>query len=749
MSLHPKLHSLRHPAFLAAGVAVATAIDLAAAGELSYRTHWLGHAGNEPPVPQEARGLAVAADGTCVVSSGPGTAAPAVATYRDGRLVNHTAAIPGGAHAFTGAVAVSERHLFAAIRLGPAPTASGPAPVAGDATGPPPGRIWHGLWRFTRDGRHAPAPAGRGAEKAFLLVHESPAGSAAPAVTGVWIHEGTVFVSDAAAGRIRAFDEATLKPTQPGFPADQPSGLCVLAGNLQVIERGAVVSAFTLDGKRTGQVLDEGDDLVPGAVAPTPEGRLLVADRGASQQVHFFNMSGVPTRVRTLGEETGVYGPPAPGEAGPRRFAGLSGVGADASGELVVAMAPPTGGFVLRRFAPDRKTLRWQIAAPSLAHGADIDPLSDGLDIYSAEGRHALDLGQAPGHSWRWVALTANPFRYPHDMRLVAATDRLTPARSDPHAAGTPPAFPRSGTTTFLEIHGHKLLALRSPDGSLLSLYRLRGQTAVPALVIHPGGPAEPTPVDLPGRPQDGPWIWRDTNGDGQAERSEFAAAPAFARGRFQHTPIDPRGGLWLAIQSREQPAAHRLGQWPCQGVDDHGIPVYLPEPSVTARMAPATPGSATDSAMEALYDPARDSLYQIAPLETGSTLRRFAVTASDNWSKNRETESSPAPPRWTVALPESFQAGTTPSLAVAGTLLFVLNPETLVVLVAETDTGTRLGQITPPASLSPAPGTAPASALRAHRRRDGSYLILTQDPATPRVLVHHLDDPQRPAPGK
>ena len=145
----------------------------------------------------------------------------------------------------------------------------------------------------------------------------------------------------------------------------------------------------------------------------------MVADRGASQQVHFFNMSGVPTRVRTLGEDTGIYGPPAPGEAGPRRFAGPTGVGADASGELFVAMSPPPGGCVLRQFAPDRKTLRWQLVAPAITHGADADPLSDGLDLYSAEGRHALDLGKEPGQSWRWVALTVNPFRYPQDPWLA------------------------------------------------------------------------------------------------------------------------------------------------------------------------------------------------------------------------------------------------------------------------------------------------------------------------------------------
>ena len=160
-------------------------------------------------------------------------------------------------------------------------------------------------------------------------------------------------------------------------------------------------------------------------------------------------------------------------------------------------------------------------------------------------------------------------------------------------------------------------------------------------------------------------------------------------------------------------------------------------------------PGSSTGLSVEALYDPARDTLYQVAPVETESSPQRLTVTTFEGWSKTREAEGTPGSSRWSVPLPESFQAGATPSLALAGPLLFVLNPVTRGILVAEADTGVPLGQIAPTTSLSSASGTTPCPALRAHRRRDGSYLVLIQDPTSPRVLVHHLDDPQKSVAGK
>jgi hypothetical protein len=724
-------------ALFLSGTALVMTVGWAEEWALSYRSHWIGSAATGTLEPPTADGLAVAADGTCVVASSTEDGSPSITLYRDGGLIGRAAAIPDCTHAFTGAVAVSENHIFAAIILGSRPVALIPAPEA--TTTPPPGRVWHGLWRFTRDGHHAPSPGGGASGGAFLRLHES-AEDAPAAVTGVWVHEGIVFVSDAATGRIRTIDEVSLEPTGNAFPADRPSGLCVLAGKLQVIERGAVVSAFTLDGKRTGQVLDEGDELLPGAVAPTPEGRLMVSDRGPGQQVHFFNMSGVPTRVRTLGEEAGAYGPPTPGETGPRRFAGITGVGADAAGGLHVAQSPPPGGFVLRQFAPDRRTLRWEIETAAPAHGADIDPRHDGREMYSAEGLHTLELEKPPGASLRWTGLTVHPFRYPQDWRLAPAPPRTTPATGR-----------RGGTTSFVEVNGHPQLAIRSPDGSRLSLYRFAQRTAVPALVIDTGTSTSDAPAfDFPDRPRHQPWIWRDANGNGHAEPDEVTAAPAFAHSRFPASPIDARGGLWLATSSRDnEPPTLLIAHWKCEAVDSHGIPVYPAEPSTRSHRGISLSIPATDPFHDFVYHPATDTLYQIVPGETGSSAGPLAVSAHDGWIQQTRPDALSLRPRWICPLPESFGPPAAPGLAVAGALVFIRHSTSRDILVVRSDTGTIVGTIRPPASKETAAITRASPALRAHRRQDGSYLVLIQDPTARRVLVHHLDDPLVPTRGE
>lgn len=680
----------------------ATSADVATA-ELRYRTHWLGQADEGHPAQTTAESLAVAADGTCVVGSSQAPDAPSVVLYRDGQIVGRCPPLPGPGWAGGAAVNASDQHLFVAVSLTGTTSPSAPANTAA-ADGPPAGSTWHGLCRLTRDGTLAPFPGGRAPGAALLVVHEAAAGPDGPgvaAVGGLWVHEGEVFVSDTATNRIRVYDELTMKEKR-AFPSTRPSRLCVLSRTLYVIERGAVVSAFTLNGRRTGQVLDEGDALVPGALAPTPEGRLLVSDLGPGQQVHFFNMSGVPTRVRTLGEENGLYGPPAPGETGPRRLAHVTGVGADANGRLYVAMNPPPGGCVLRSFEADRKTLRWQWLGLDLAGGVDGDPASDGLDVFSSGGRHALDLTKPPGASWRWVAQTLNPFRYPYDPRRLRDRNQ-------------------GGTTTIREIEGKKFLVHGSSDGARLGLHRFQGQTAVPSMLIDAGENRH-----LPGQPDRGPWVWRDGNGDGRMEAGEYVVAPVI-QGRWAASPIDSRGGLWRVG------ADGVIHHWPCRGLDDRGLPLYETDPATSTR-APA--GLAGPLGLH--YDATADVLYLAGVVSSGEGATAASVLRVDAWSADAATSA----PRWHTPLPIAPGRATPPAVAAAGELVFILDPATAHIHVLEAPRGTVLGQMAATAEKNAVRSPMPATALRAHRRQDGSYLVYTQDTSSPRALVHHLENP-------
>jgi hypothetical protein len=332
------------------------------------------------------------------------------------------------------------------------------------------------------------------------------------------------------------------------------------------------------------------------------------------------------------------------------------------------------------------------------------------------------------------VAQSVNPSRFPHDPRLGRPRVELTADGLDRQ----PTTAPTSGTTTFREINGQKLLALRSPDGTRLSLFRIQAHSAMPSLIIEASEkPSDGTPAP-PGQPAPGPWLWRDSNGNGQFDPGERTPAPAFRGARFQPTPIDAAGGLWLTRLS-DQP---RLCHWPPQGTDDQGIPLYPADP------AASTPHQPFDS----LHDPASDSLFVVAPAggsNAAAAASQLRLAAHDSWSRRPTHDAALATPRWSHPLPPAFSPENQPSLALAGRLIFLLDPRSSEIHVVEKDTGTSLGHLAPPATKPALPSQPASPAIRAHRRRDGSYLVITQDPAAPRAFVYHLDDPRPPYPAK
>lgn len=709
--------------FIACGLAAAGRM---ATAELVYQTHWIGHATPHPPRTAIATALAVTHDGTCLLAGTSMSGTPGVSEIRQGLETGIHFSLEGTGWGGGAAVAASDSHVYLAVTL---TGVSEPPPNTGPdrPASPETGATWHGVYCFNRDGTPAAVPGGRGPSAAMRVIHESASATSsdACAIAGLWRHDDELFLSDRAADRVRVLDAATLTEKRV-FRATQPGPLCVLDGQLQVVERAAVVTAYSLDGRATGQVLDEGSDLLPGVIAPTPDGRLLVADRGATQQVHLFNMSGVPTRVRTLGEDGGILGPPAPGEVGPRRLANLVGVGADAAGNYCVALNPPPAGRVLRAFAPDRKSLRWQIASIAITDGADFDPLGDGLDIYSLAGRHALDLTKPPGESWRWVAQSVDPWSHPDDPRLgrpislspnssTAAPGSPLPNPPDAPALARPPP---GGTTTFREIDGKRFLIHRTADGWSLAVWRFEGRIAVPGLVLH-GAEEPPNSFMLPGQRARGPWEWRDTDGNGRAGAGEFFPVSG---GRFATSPVDAAGGIWRIAEDGT------IRYWSRRGFDAHGILQYHFTRAVMGR-APAGWANLVDLH----YDSPRQTLY-LAGHTSGADPNSpspIAIARLDAWSSL-----NPPAPRWETPI----QTKTPPVLHSAGHLVFVLDPASAIVHVLDADRGAVLGTLDPPASSGSNPAANPARALRALRRQDGSYVVLIQDPTFPRALVHHLE---------
>ena len=715
-----------------------SALSVAAvAADLSFRTYRLGplEDGGSRAWPLTADAMAVAADGTCLVVSATAGGAGEAVFYRDGRWSGMCEPVLprwAGGENLPAAAAISGEHVWVAAAVGGRSVR--PDPGGGDSTHlPGEGVVWTGVCRFDRAGKPAAFPGGRTPAGSMLVLHEffdtgepdDPSGGGLPpveakrptAVTGLWVHDGEVFISDAAAGKIRVHDASTLQEKRV-FRAQAPGPLCVLAGKLYVVEGRSIVSTFTLNGRRTGQVLDEGSDLIPGAIAPTAEGRLMISDLGPAQQVHFYNMSGVPTRVRTLGDEFGMDGPPRLGAAGPRRLGRITGVGADATGGLYVAMSPPPGGCLIRAFEPDRKSLRWEWLGPALVGGADFDPLSHQADIITATSRYDLEVTRFPDLSWQWAAHTLNPFRHPQDPRLELRS------------------LPRFSTTMITLDRQRFQVRERHGASVHLEWYRHTGSTAAPVAILSVGPSPTPDPAAgrLPASPSAaGAWFWRDLNGDSLMTGEETIAAPdVIASCRASH--VDAAGTVWLGG------ADGRLHQLPCLGMDADLLPRY-DVAGLVSRPAPVeirnTRVFAHDAVAGAFYaadgeSGASSQATDDAAPGVGHRLFRF-----DGWARGQEA----GPPRWGATVAAGPGGGGMAGVSAAGDLVFALTSPEEAVHVLDARSGALVGVI-PGDGRSRLQGASAVPSIRARRDRDGSYLILVQTADPTRCLIHHLIHP-------
>jgi hypothetical protein len=160
----------------------------------------------------------------------------------------------------------------------------------------------------------------------------------------------------------------------------------------------------------------------PTNVAFDNTGRLWVADNGPDQNFKIFTVgaTGAPVLSTTFGEPGGVFAGPTKGLAGPKRFWGPRGVGFGSDGQIIVGCSgipgQIQGGTDIRWFDPTGNTLNYQ-AIGTFLHVADFDPTSDGKDLYSGAVRYEMDYTKPPGQSWKFAAVTLDPFRFPDDPR--------------------------------------------------------------------------------------------------------------------------------------------------------------------------------------------------------------------------------------------------------------------------------------------------------------------------------------------
>ncbi len=391
---------------------------------------------------------------------------------------------------------------------------------------------------------------------------------------GIASNGRTLVVAEDLSHRVHVIDAETLRPRHT-FPVKYPGPIALDADerlwiivrpersegfteNAQEVGTYRIVQ-FTLDGKPTGREVR--DVLVPSDLAVGgPNGYLYVADIAPGRlNVQVFDVSGDgPRRVGELGEPGGVYAGPVPGRMGTHRFDVLSGVGVDAEGHVAVSTRSRAGSF-LRRFSPDGKTMRWQRYTAQFMNRTAFDPAYDGTVVFGGHGgtnRFVLDYGR-DGRLDQWVAITSDPFRFPHDYRWHR-TDAVR--------------FPNGKLYLVSDAKRWGTLILRQEANS---------EIFIPSVFLSAMGRAEdypphrPMDPDRPRHPNSRRVMWRDLNGDGHFGPGEFVV--------IEHAQnqtswfVDSAGGLWefrgQYKRQRDDPAGFL--RYPLQGFDEHANPIY------------------------------------------------------------------------------------------------------------------------------------------------------------------------------
>lgn len=296
-------------------------------------------------------------------------------------------------------------------------------------------------------------------------------------------------------------------------------------------------------------------------------GQLLVADNGIDQNIKVFDISGTPSQIGTFGKQGGVWGDSIPGRSTDMlRFRGVTGVGTDNSGNIYVAMdgyagsEGSGGGAEIRAFNPDA-TLRWRMVDFIFVSTGQIDPATDGVDIYTGHHHFKMDYSKPQGFNsdWSQYSISIDPFKYPNDPRLVISTE-------DPQA--------------IKNINGKKYMFLTDMYYNMLWVYRFNGEIAVPcaAFCVHFGWNGDEYIRNswnyTRGRPvittNGQHWLWTDLNGDGSGENQPNEYSFFNVTQYMEGLDIDNDGNVYISSGNNGN-----VYKFPINGFDSNGNPRY------------------------------------------------------------------------------------------------------------------------------------------------------------------------------
>lgn len=419
------------------------------------------------------------------------------------------------------------------------------------------------------------------------------------------------------------FKGESLEMVPRAFPFERPGPMAVdKRGDLWIIQRGedfpigagmtakykAAIKCYKTDGTFTGRQIT--DVVNPRALGyDRQKDQLLVGENSSDLNVRIYSgLASKPALLKTFGQKGGIYSGTKPGlvydpaAGGYARFAGISGVGVDAKGNLYVG-----GGYQgtdLRQFTPDGKP-GWMLNSLMFCNTYDFDPASDGTEIYGTYNHVKLDLTKTgAGQEQKYVA-------YNWDMRNYG------------EAVGA------GGSQSIVRRVGPKkqLVMYTSGQGLVgdIRFFRYEGELAIPAGAV---------------RTYD---VWIDANGDGK-EQSEETTKMASPLGWVTSVAVDSKGDIWAGVPTT---GGSFMRHFTFKGCTAKGVPQYSGVKSEGYEDIPfpeeGTKTSGWSMSCRLDYDADRDIMIAFFPAvarkgEADKTPAQYFLGRYDNWSKGNRT---------------------------------------------------------------------------------------------------------------
>ena len=658
-----------------------------------YRTTWIGNTfGGSKWVQINIAAMYVAPDGTCFTNSFWDESGHEAGIYRQGDVIGACDDLHGhGGYAVT----ADDHYVYVAYRMN---------------------ELRSGVRRYDR---RSGKPVGSVlCDDGFVQLTRSPF-----SIRGLAVIGSTLCATDFEAGKVHLISTRDLAPTGQ-FPIQRPERIVAAADTLWVSQASdaahpAAIVHLSAEGKSLGQQIN--DVVAPTAIAMDGRGRLLVADNGPDQQVRIYqDLDSSPKCVATVGEKGGIFSG-VRGRVGPLRFNGITGVGVDSAGNLMISqngIGPcyrDENGFgnELRCLTPDG-ALRWELHGLEFVDIAEPDPASD-TDLFTRCQHFVLDHKATSHSAWSYRDSTLDRLRFPEDPRIH---------------------LPAQCVLAVRRIHGSRLLYLTDMSSRYVVVYRFEpgSEMAIPCVMFARDHVKEGFPSC---QPASGDWIWRDSNGDGRFSPDEFDVHEGdnlFVWG----WSVDSDGTVWKA--NRED----GIRRFPVQRLDERGAPVYSYSHSESiANPAPFDRRDGYRGDIDRVeYDPAGDVMYL-----TGYTAEHRnndgawgnvgpVICRYDGWSKGNRTA------HWSITPPydnSSREPILDRAMSIAGDYLFLTYQRHPKVLAFDLRSGKAAGELTPGDEVDRAScGWVDIPyGIKAFRRAGGEYLIFNEEDARGKVILY------------